>query len=300
MVYLLAPLVLGIVGGVLFGVLRRARHPRLDRRSALLTALAAGVAALVIIVARGGAAVATYAISISAFPWEGYDMVRYLLPLVLGILVILVLAIPPRRERAGGARLTRRTWSSFVGRPWIITLLLVLGIVLAVTVATGLASSRDEEGHYTQYVLDAGFGALEVPFYGWHTSAGPLVALVVLLVATFLAWSAIARPPYSEDLEGDVARRRQRSTNVARVAAGAMLLHLSTVLGSVAQIASGSLFSFDEDGNRFDAWMPFASLSTALQAGCLLAGAIGLGLWVVTALTAVGSSVPSASEKVSA
>lgn len=285
--YLFAPIVVGIAGAVPLWLLGRARRPGLDRRSAILTAVVAGVSSLAMVAYSLSPVVAlSGAIPLHAVPWDAYSAVRYLLPLVLGVLTVLALGIPARTRGSSGAQLTPRTWSSFLGRSWIATLLSVLGVVVAVTVAAGLASGRDDAGHYTQYVVDLGPGSMAMTIYGWHFSVGPLVAVAVLLAATVAALARIARPPHPEDLEVDIARRRLQSTNVVRVATGALLLHLATVLRSLAQTAASSLTVWAESGEHFRSGTSFAALSPVLQVGALLAGSIGLALWILTMLSA--------------
>ncbi|GAA1484163.1 hypothetical protein [Brachybacterium fresconis] len=284
--YLLAPTVLGIAGGVLLRLLRGAHLPSLDRRSAALTAAAAGASSLAMVVYSLSAVFAVSGvIPLYAFPWDAYVAVRYLLPLLVGILAVLALGIPARNGSVSGAQLTRRTWTSFLGRSWILALLLALGVVVAVTVAAGLASQRDDAGHFTRYVVELGPGSMATTIYGWHLSVGPLVAVGVLLVATVVALAGIARPPHPEDLEADIARRRLRSANVARIATGALLLHLATVLRSVARTAGATLMVGAESGEQFRSGTSFAALAPVLQGAALLTGAIGLALWILTALS---------------
>ncbi|MGP9538584.1 hypothetical protein ACT3SP_11265 [Brachybacterium sp. AOP43-C2-M15] len=297
--YLLAPVLLGVLFGVAGAVglrlLGRGPTVGLDRRSALLTVTAAGVASLAVIAIRGGAVGAMHSPAFSAYPFELLATVRYLLPLALGVLVVLALAVPAPQEGSVGASLARRTWSSFVPRAWTAVVLGVLGVVLAVTVAAGLASRPDEEGRYTRYDFGFDSSSMSTDFYGWHHSSGPLLCLVLLLAVTVAAWTVIARPPHPAeraDLEEDVDRRRLRSTNVARIATGAMLLHLATVLGDLAGTAASSLTASAGSGEHFRSVPPFASLAPLMELGALLAGAIGLGLWVFTTLSALRGTRP--------
>ena len=292
--YLLTPVLAGVLLGALGApALRRTgRGPgaRLDRRSATLTLAAAGVACLLVIALR--------ALGVSSFswgfprdfPWELHGAVRFVLPLVLGIVMVLLLAVPARRTSVRSASLTRRTWRSFVSPARLAVGGGVLGAVLAITVAAGLASHADEDGHHTRYLVELGTASMETGFYGWHHSIAPLLCLAALTASAAGAWSAIARPPHPENHAQDVAARRLRSTNVARAATGAMLLHLSTVLVSLHGTAISSLTVHAESGEFFRSGVPFASLAPALQGGAMLAEAIGLGLWVLVALSAVGRS----------
>ena len=292
--YLLTPVLAGILLGA-FGALALRLHgrgagARLDRRSAVLTLAAAGVPSLLVIALRVIAVSAFSAGFPRAFPWELHGAVRYVLPLVLGIVMILVLAVPARRTGSPSASLTRRTWTSFLSPARMAVGASVLCAVLAITVAAGLASSADEDGHRSLYLVELGTASMATTFYGWHFSIAPLLCLAALTASAVGAWSAIARPPHPEDHAQDVAARRLRSANVARAATGAMLLHLSTVLVSLHGTAISSLTVHAESGEFFRSGVPFASLASALQGGAMLAEAIGLGLWVLVVLSAVGRS----------
>lgn len=289
--YLLTPVLLGICLGAIGALVPRVRRSgavaRLDRRSATLTLAAAGAACLVMIAIRAAMVSALFAGVPSGFPWAFHAAIRYALPLALGILVVLVLAVPARRASSPGASLTPRRWTSFVSPAHLAITAGVLVLVLAITVAAGLASTVDEEGHHTRYLVELGTASMETTFYGWHYSIVPLLLLATLMATTLLAWSAIARPPHPEHLAEDVAARRLRSANIAHAATGAMLLHLATVLTSLHGTASASLTMHAESGEYFRSGAPFASLAPVLQGGALLAEVIGLGLWVLTALGAV-------------
>ena len=289
--YLLAPVLLGLLlgaAGALAPPPRRGRpRARLDPRSAALTLAAAGTASLVMIAVRVGMLPALFTGDLWRYPWELHASIRYALPLALGILVVLVLAVPARRPSSPAASLTPRRWTSFLSPARLAITASVLVLVLAITVTAGLASSVDEEGHHTRYVVELGRSAMEASIYGWHDSLVPLLLLAALTATTLWAWSAISRPPHPEDLAQDVAARRLRSANVARAATGAMLLHLATVLTSLHGTATASLTVHVESGEFFRAGPAFAALAPVLQGGAVLAEILGLGLWVLTSLSAV-------------
>lgn len=289
--YLLAPVLLGILLGAVGALAPLLRsggaRARLDRRSAMLTVAAAGTAAVVMIAQRVGMLPALLTGDLWRYPWELHAAIRYALPLALGILVVLVLAVPARRAGSPAASLTPRGWTSFLSPARLAVTAGVLVLVLAITLAAGLASTVDEEGHHTRYLVELGRSSMETTFYGWHDSSVPLLLLAALTVSAVGAWSAIARPPHPEDIAQDIAARRLRSANVARAATGAMLLHLSTVLASLHGTATASLTVHAESGEFFRSGPAFADLAPVLQGGAVLAEILGLGLWVLTALSTV-------------
>lgn len=293
---LVISIVVGLLGAVLLRLLLRRGRPRLPRTTGLMTALAAGASFLIMMVFWTSPLLAMYVIEPESFPWDAYAAVRFVLPLALGVITVLLLGLPARGRRSSGAQLTRRTWTSFLSRPWMVALGIVLALVITLTVATGLVSERDEDGHFTRYVIELGSGAAETDFYGWHYSMAPLITMAILLVAAVVAWAGIARPPHPEDVEQDVALRRLRSTNVARFTTGALLLHLASVLRLLTSTSTMSLTVGAESGEYFSTGSAFSDLAPFLEYGAPLVAAIGLGLWVYTALTALPLSAGTSRE----
>ncbi|GAA1308738.1 hypothetical protein [Brachybacterium tyrofermentans] len=294
--FLYIPLVVGVLGAALLRLVLRRRLPRLARPVGLVTALAAGASSLIMIVFSTSPLIPMYVTDLQSFPWDVYAAVRFVLPLALGVLTVLLLGLPARDRRSNGAQLTRRTWTSFLSGPWMVTLGIVLALVVTITVATGLVSERDEAGHFTRYVIELGSGGAETDFYGWHYSLAPMITLVILLAATVMAWAGIARPPHPEDVEQDIAQRRLRSTNVARITTGALLLHLASVLRLLKSTSTMSLTVGAESGEHFSTGSAFSDLAPFLEYGAPLLAAIGLGLWVYTALTALPRSARTSRE----
>lgn len=255
------------------------------------TALAAG-AAVVVIMAYPLYSVLPLWIDAPMRAWTAVGNLTYALPLVLGLIVIVVLGLPREGHRGApaGAHLAPRTWRSFLATWWLGAALTVLAVILGITLAAGLASDPDEDGDYTRYVIDLGSSGAEAGIYGWHHSAPPLVLLVLLILVTWWALTSIARPPLRPDPDGDTASRRLRSTNVLRVALGALLLHLGSILSSLANTASLVITTHAADGIYFTTGTPFSALRSALLYSSYLVDVVGLGLLVFTALTALPSA----------
>ena len=284
----------GIVLGALAWTVRRRGLPALEAGRAV-TAVAAG-GAVVLLAAHSVLGAMPLWVEAPRELWSAVFGARYALPLVLGPAALLALgAVRPRRAPSAGATLAPRTWRSFLGVRWLSALLLALVLVLALTLAAGTASRPDEDGEYTRYVVDVGSGTLGTDIYGWHRSALPLVLLVPLGAATWWALSRIARPPLAE--AADAADRRRRSANVARVALGALLLHLGTILTSLANTSRLSGTFSGGDRGWFSISTPFAALSGTLDVLGAVAACAGCALWVFTALTAVPAPSVSRSRR---
>lgn len=275
----------GIVLGALAWTVRRRGLPALEAGRAVTAAVAGG--AVVLLAACSALGAMPLWVEAPREVWSAVFGARYALSLVLGLAALIALgAVRPHRAPIAGATLAPRTWRSFLEVRWLSALLLLtLVLVLVLTLAAGTASRPDEDGEYTRYVVDVGSGTLGTGIYGWHHSALPLVLLVPLGAATWWALSRIARPPLAE--AADAADRRRRSANVARVALGALLLHLGTILTSLANTSRLSGTFSGGDRGWFSISTPFAALSGALDVLGAVAACAGCALWVFTALTAV-------------
>jgi hypothetical protein len=156
-----------------------------------------------------------------------------------------------------------------------------------------MASQPNDAGEYAEYRVDFGSGEIGATIYGWHYSLMPSALCVLLCAATWWALSHIARPALDTTHIRDASDRRLRSANAARVALGALLLHLEAILSSLADTSRMTGSFAGADDATFSAGTPFSAFTGMLDVLALLAGVLGLALWAYTALTAVPA--PSAS-----
>lgn len=282
---LLGPTAAALLLGVgAWCVLRREAPPL--RAGRLSSAVAVGIAVVVMVAHTVLGAAALWVPALRDLSSVLFDA-RFALPLVLGLLAVAVLgALRPRTTTPAGALLAPRSWRSFVRDRWLIALLSVLALNLALSLAAGMASEPNEAGEYVMYWVDAGSMQMGTNIYGWHLSVVPMALCVLLCAVTGWALSRIARAPMGTEHRGDVADRRLRSTNTARIALGALLLHLEVVLHSLAN-TSRMTGSFSGDDVSFSTGTPFSALSGTLGVLAQVAGILGLALWVFTVLTAV-------------
>lgn len=277
-------------------IARRSSHDIVAARGR--TALAAGTAAAVIV---GYPAIDLLHLlfPLPRWTWSAVHDLRFSLPLVLGLIAVAVISLPRRRrEESPGAHLAPRTWRSFLATWWLVACLAVFAVIVGLTLAAGFASQPDDQGRYTMYLVDFGAAAAGSTIYGWHYSAVPLTLLVLTVAITWWGLASVARPPLATDHVADTAVRRLRSTNVARVVLGALLLHLTAILSSLSVTSSLSSTTYSPDGTFFTSGTPFSALTGALQVSAVLTAIIGLSLWIYTALTAVPSAARSARSSV--
>lgn len=227
--------------------------------------------------------------------WPGIAIpleVRALLPLLLGIASVALLMTPaPRRRARATADLSPRSVASFVRRAWPLTMAALIAAIVAITLAAGFASRPDELGHFTMYSVSIGTSGTEIGtgIYGWHYSMPSLIAIAVLIVTTVIAWVSISRPAWDDDVELDAALRQLRSAHVGRVAVGALLVHLTVILRSLASTASLQGSAASSDLGTVWVGTPFAAIAPALTWASYALLIAGLALWFVVALSAVAT-----------
>ncbi|WP_114853591.1 hypothetical protein [Brachybacterium sp. YJGR34] len=285
---------LAVVSWLMF---RRRSHTILAGRARV--AAIAGIAAIVAAAYPLLSAVPLW-IEVPEGMWSALSGARFTLPLLLGLLTMVLLGALRRRPTTpSGALLAPRTWRSFLSTWWFVALMGVLALILGLTLAAGVASQPNEAGEYVLYWVDLGAGAIGTTIYGWHHSLVPAALCALLSAATWWTLTRIARPPLESPHIMDVAARRLDSANAARVALGALLLHLEAILRSLANTSRVTGSFSAPDAMPFSAGTPFSALTGALDVLALLAGILGLALWVFTALTALPAPTPSRSSRAS-
>ena len=216
---------------------------------------------------------------------------QYVVPLIAGGAALLTLAFPVRGGggRSEGAELSRRTVLTFSRPWWLVAFGIVLLLTVAAALAAGIASSPDEQGSYTLYIVKAGTASASTTIYGWHYSVPCLILLAALVGIMTLDLALISRPALAMDRDEDVAVRRVRSLNVVRVGAGAVLLHLSAVLNSLAGTSGlRAGFGTGESGlGEVNVGTSFAALTPLLYWAGAVVGVIGLALWFSALLSTV-------------
>ncbi|MDN6398864.1 MAG: hypothetical protein L0K01_00195 [Brachybacterium sp.] len=283
----LASILLGVAAWL---VIRRGARPVLVGR--VPAAVVAGIAVLVMAL-HPVLGAAPLRLDAPTEVWRTLIDSRFALPLVLGLPALLPFAVVrPRPSTPAGALLAPRTWRSFLSSWWLCALLGVFALILGLTLAAGLASQPNDAGEYALYAVDFGSGAIGATIYGWHYSLVPSVLWVLLGAATWWTLTRIARPPLDPAQAADVTDRHLRSANAARIALGALLLHLEAVVRSLANTSRMTGSFSGSDDLSFSAGTPFSALTGSLDLLAQVAGVLGLALWVFTALTAV--TVPSA------
>ncbi len=214
---------------------------------------------------------------------------RFAWPLWIGLVGVALVALPVRRRETGGsADLTPRSLLSFTRARWFLAPAIVLAAVLGLTVAAGAASRPDAEtGRHMLYWVPLGpDGAMGTTIYGWYYSVPCLVLLATLIALVVTGLALIARPSLSSDRARDVADRTARSRDTIAVATGALALHLSAVLDSLAGTAS-MRGRFDTSEGSVSTWTTFAALGPTLSVAAFVAATVCFTAWFVVIASAV-------------
>src|SRR5690554_312988 len=295
----MAELFLMVLGPVFAGVVLafvwwfiRGRKNRIPRSRASAFSLAAGL-----LLVFGGVAARLTGVAPLWLPdvpnefWRWFGDFRFAVPLALGILGMVLLALPVRaRGGHGSADLTPRTALSFARGWWFVTPAVTLVLTVAITVAAGAVSQPDpESGHYTMYFVDlGGERGMGTNIYGWFNSVPSLILMGIMIVVAIVNLVLITRPALDSNQERDVRTRTVRSRNALAVATGALLLHVGIVLGSLAGTASvRSSFAVGDGTVSF--WTTFAALEPVLRQASVVAAVVGFAFWAAVALSAIPS-----------
>jgi hypothetical protein len=159
---------LGFVGAVLVVVLRRWRHGRAAVPRAVRWWMFAGaLLGIVVMVAVLVVSIGPL-IGIRGTVTEVGVPTRFVVPLVAGLLAVPLVLLPRARRHDGvSVMLARRTLVTFAPRGWIIALGTVVALVLALTLAAGMASQLDAAGRWRDYWVDVGVMSMGTEIYGW-------------------------------------------------------------------------------------------------------------------------------------
>lgn len=213
---------------------------------------------------------------------------RYTLPLAVGIFTLLLISFPVRRSSAhGSAEMSRRTPLSFARPWWFVACGLVFLLALGLALVAGIASVPDDHGRYTMYFVHLGSMTAGTTIYGWFYSVPSLILLAVMAVVMVADLVVISRPALALARDKDVAVRRVRTLNVARVGTGAVLIHLSGVLSSLAATSSISAQLPTASAGQISVGTSFAALTASLQVTSAVFTVLGLALWFSTLLSVI-------------
>lgn len=286
---LFGSIILGVLAGVAWWLIRGRQHRLPSGAVAVTTAVAAGAALVADFLTRWMLGPSTMRLPRPDEVARWLIDVRFALPLLLGICAVIVLAFPlPAHTARGAADLSRRTLFSFGHRRWFGGVSVIVGAIIAVTVWAGMVSVPDEEGLWRLLVVDTGIGAsFGTTMYGWYYSLPALALLAVLLAVALAELWLIARPAIGANQGDDVRMRRLRTRNILAVVSGSLLIHLGTVLSSLAGTAamhggtSVGEYGFATFGTSF------AALQPVLQVAGLAVAALGYAFWTVVLLSSI-------------
>lgn len=197
--------------------------------------------------ASGAALFAAFALVYAALfsglffePWA-YQWWQYPLPLIVGTVALVVIAVVLRARRTAVEApvhpVRRRDWWSFSSRSGLV----VFAAVVAGTVLTCVIAGTNSD--WTTIDLPSGGGYSS--FFGWAYGIPVLVGTVLVAGLTVVALRANALPPFSRpgSTASETAARRLMAHTIIRVSLISVLLPMGAALSSIgytAGSASGS------------------------------------------------------------
>jgi hypothetical protein len=191
----------------------------------------------------------------SGYWWWAFPLPLSATVITLAIIVVRVRSMPTRVETAV-VPLARRNWLSFSRRSDVATAAGVGGMLLLLSILSGLASATDQYGRHTVIVIPT--GEMDTPvdvsglpegsenatsgFYGWAFSLPVIAVAVVLAVLLYLVLRNDSARPFvrPDEAAGDTSDRRATAAGVWRLTAGALGLTLGAALALVASAGLSS------------------------------------------------------------
>lgn len=194
------------------------------------------------------------------------------LTVVLGLIVFRGTTLPEQPVVSAA----RRTWSSFGPRVGMIGAGIALMVLLATTIAAGLASSADERGRYIYLEIPIANEPMVDPlrpwFYGWSFGLPVIVCLAALTAVTWavLRSNAVRSFLRPETVGAERAARAEIAAGAVRIATAGMLLALAGAWRFIARSGSGSLLiETDAEGRRSSYETTWQYAEFAIAAGWL-------------------------------
>lgn len=166
---------------------------------------------------------------------------------VVGVLIAVRGSAAPELPVAPTAH---RSWMSFGPRLGLALLAVTVGVLIATSVAAGLASSADREGRFIYLEIGAPNVSIEPVrpwFFGWSYGVPVMISVAVLAVVVWFVLSRNAVRPFLRPglVTAEESARRRLATAVVSIATGATLLALGGVFrfigdaGTLSQLTTG-------------------------------------------------------------
>ncbi|WEK62014.1 MAG: hypothetical protein P0Y60_04435 [Candidatus Microbacterium colombiense] len=284
---LASPLLIGALIGVAVWRRQRRTQPPIDSGVRWAVGLAAALLLILMVAQILRAVLPPSAVQVLA-PLINW---RFLTPLLVGCLALMVLLFPVTIRRGGGsAELDRRTPFSFASRGTLWTLAVLIALSLGLAAFGGALSRPDDLGQYRMIWIELGSTSGGTEIYGWYYSVPALWVLGALIVLVAANLVLISSPPISADVDGDRATRRFRIRAVLRLASSAIALHVAAVLVFLAGTSTASVTKGAGGVEAISVGTSFAALTPVLWGAWALASCLGAALCMSVLLSAV--SVP--------
>ena len=233
-----------------------------------------------------------YVVDVAAIvSWWRFAVVLFCAAIGLGVVLGMILGRGTTPSERPVVLAARRTWTSFGPRLGLLLAGVVMLVLLATTVAAGLASSPDREGQYAGLDIPIPnkpeVDPIRMPFFGWAYGVPALIGVAALVLITWAVLHSNAARPYirPETVAAERILRREIAGDAVRIATAGILLALAGAWRFVAGAGSVSSLEImgENDGSPYDATWRYAEI--ALAAGWA-APILEIGAFVLLMLAA--------------
>ncbi|MCU1412437.1 MAG: hypothetical protein JWR04_3144 [Rhodoglobus sp.] len=176
----------------------------------------------------------------------GYAWWQYPFPIVGAVITAVVVLVALNRRTAKSevpvVPIAPRGWTTFTNRRELVVAIVSAGVLIAVSVAAGLASVTNDAGLHIliEFPGPEGERGGTATFYGWAYSVPVMVGIAVLSLLVWLALRASALPAFRrpDTVAQETLEREQVASALLRLYIAAVLLPLG---GALTQIGGAGM-----------------------------------------------------------
>lgn len=167
----------------------------------------------------------------------------------------------------------------FGARWWFVAWGACLAALAAAVVWAGLISEPDENGNYTMHLLRIGETSGGTSIAGWYQGVPILISAGLLAALVLLALRLQAGRRLAVDESQDAWLRRAATRTLLTLSAGAVVVTLAWVLGSIGSAAQIGLSApSPETGEMVSLASPLAPIGPPIRALGMLLEGVGIAL----------------------
>lgn len=201
---------------------------------------------------------------------------------LVSLVVLLMKPVSPnKRPAAPHLDYSRRSIWSFGSFWWHFGLISSAVALVAISVAAGVVSTKDEFGNFTRFTIVIGNVSVSTPMFGWFYSVPVLIgAFFLITLATLTLW-AVAYPPMAPvgwRRQLDLWLRKTRANAVLALGTGAILTTLGVIARDLARAGRLTAELPTEPLGNIDVVSPFSAIAMPLDIVGICCAAFGVSV----------------------